>query len=105
MCSSDLYQAPNETVITVVCERGTVRFEGHLARWSWMTEPGNAWQIESAFEGDRDRLFVIQAEAFLDYLDGKRDPACSLDDGLQTLRVNLAALQSVDHPGWIEVRG
>ncbi|MFM2097339.1 MAG: putative oxidoreductase YdgJ [Planctomycetota bacterium] len=99
------YQAPNETIITVVCERGTVRFEGHLARWSWMTEPGNAWQFAPAFEGDRDRLFVVQAEAFLDYLDGKRAPACSLEDGLQTLRVNLATLQSVDRAGWIEVRG
>lgn len=97
------YQAPNETTFTVVCERGTVRFEGHLAQWSWMTEPGNAWHVEPPFAGDRDRLFVIQAEAFLDFLDDKRGPACSLAEGLQTLRVNLAVLRAVDHPGWTDL--
>ncbi len=34
------YQAPNEATLTVVCQRGTARFESHRQRWGWMTEPG-----------------------------------------------------------------
>ena len=37
---------------------------------------------------------------FLDAVEQQGDVACSLEAGLQTLRVNLAALQSVEHSGW-----
>ena len=38
--SLNQHQAPNETSITVICERGTVRFEVHENRWRWMTPAG-----------------------------------------------------------------
>ena len=40
------HQAPNETTLTVVCERGTARCEFHANRWRWMTEPGGNWHDE-----------------------------------------------------------
>jgi hypothetical protein len=33
-------------------------------------------------------------------LEGRASPACSLEDGIQTLRVNLAVLASVEQGGW-----
>jgi predicted dehydrogenase len=103
--SLNQHQAPNEVTLTVVCEHGTVRFESHLHRWRWMTSPGGAWHDEAIAPLERDTLFAVQAGAFLDVVEGQGVPACSLDEGVQTLRVNLAALASVEGGGWQTVEG
>lgn len=70
-----------------------------------MTTPGDVWHDEAIADLGRDALFVAQAGAFLDAVEGPGGPACSLDEGLQTLRVNLAALASVETRGWQMVEG
>jgi predicted dehydrogenase len=94
------HQAPNEFSITVVCEHGTLRGEFHEHRWRWMTRPEESWHDEKIGPLERDTMFVAQAKAFLDAIEGKAAPPCSLEEGLQTLRVNLAALASVDRGSW-----
>jgi predicted dehydrogenase len=98
------HQAPNESMITVVCTGGTLRLETRLNRWTWMTEPCGAWQ-EQAFElPNQDDWFIRQEHAFLDHVEGKSPPLCSLAEGWQTLRVNRAALSSMDDGGaWRDV--
>jgi predicted dehydrogenase len=98
--SLNQHQAPNETSITVICERGTARFEVHNSRWRWMASPGGEWQEGLAQPLQRDELFTRQANFFLDAVEGKQPPTCSLQDGVQTLRVNLAALKSVETGTW-----
>lgn len=98
--SLNQHQAPNEFTLTVVCERGTIRWESHLNRLSWLTAPGADWQEERIAPLERDTLFVQQADQFLTAIEQRTPPACSLTDGLQTLRVNLAALASADGGGW-----
>jgi predicted dehydrogenase len=98
--SLNQYQAPNETAITVIGTRGTARFEYHESRWRWMTEPGGAWTDEAIPPLERDTLFVRQAGAFLDAVEGAGGPACSLAAARQTLEVNLAILRSADGGGW-----
>ena len=100
--SLNQHQAPNETLLTIVCERGTIRYEGHRNRWLSCSEPGADWTVEEEFSLERDDLFIRQANAFLDQLDGTAPAACPLADGMQTLRVNLAALKSADSGIWIE---
>jgi predicted dehydrogenase len=98
------HQAPNETTFTVICERGTARFEAHNRRWCWMIAPDTTWQEESLPALERDELFVRQAHAFLDAVEGKGAPLCTLAEGERTLRVNLAALSSADElSGWVRV--
>jgi predicted dehydrogenase len=94
------HQAPNETTITVVCSRGTARFEYHNTRWRFTTRPEEGWTDSSNLTLERDVLFVRQANGFLDAVEGKSQPACSLAEGIQTLRVNLAILRSADERGW-----
>jgi predicted dehydrogenase len=97
------HQAPNEMTVTVVCERGALRFEMHHQRWAWMAEPGGEWNVETAEIVERDDWFIRQEHAFLDTLEGKSAPLCSLHEGYQTLKVNLAALASADNEtGWLE---
>ncbi len=86
-----------------MCERGTVRFEFHNNRWLSCAEPGADWVVEQQFPIERDDLFIRQAEMFLDQLDNNADPACSLDEALQTLRVNMSALRSVKSGAWENV--
>ena len=98
--SINQHQAPNEMTITVVCEQGTARFENHRYRWRWMIRPDEPWYDEPYEPLARDALFVDQANAFLDAFEGRAAPLCSLEEGLQTLRVNLAALASVEQRTW-----
>jgi predicted dehydrogenase len=96
----NLHQAPFELSITVVCERGTARFEYHRQLWRWMTEPGGEWTSEDTQPLERDTLFTTQANAFLDALGGA-SPLCPLDEGVATLRTNLAVLRSAESHKWI----
>ena len=97
------YQAPHESTVTVVCQGGTCRAELHRNAWSWMTEPGGVWHEESLGALDRDELFIRQANAFLDVVEGRAEPACSLDEAYHTLRVCEAAMRSVETRTWQEV--
>lgn len=99
----NLYQHPNESHITVVCQGGTLRFELQQKRWRCMTEPEGPWEEHVHELKDRDAWYVEHARAFLDALEGTAEPLCSLDDGIQTLRVNLAALKSVETQSWQQV--
>lgn len=98
--SLNQYQAPNEMVIKVVCTAGTVQFESHASRWRWMTTPDVPWHDEPHQPLTRDAPFMSQAHRFLDVIEGKATPLCSLDEGVQSLRVNLAALESIRSQSW-----
>ena len=98
--SLNQHQAPPETTITVICQRGTTRFEYHDCRWRWSAKPGGEWHDEPASPLERDTLFIRQAEAFLGAMDGGNQPLCSLAEAVQTLRVNLAILASAEMREW-----
>ena len=97
------HQAPNENTITVMCERGTARFELHQSRWLSCVEPGEEWVIQEQFSLERDDLFIRQANAALDMVAGIVPPLCTVEEGLQTLKVSLAILRGADAPRWHEV--
>jgi len=103
--SLNQHQAPNEFVITVVCEQGTCRGELHRGRWAWMTRPDTPWQEESFTGLERDHFFVAQANAFLDAIDGQAEPTCTLREAVRTLRTNLAVLASVEDGTRKEIEG
>ena len=93
------HQAPNELQMTVVCENGTVRYEPLKHQWGWCDEPNGPWHIDTADLKERDDWFTHQAHAWLDVIENKQTPRCTLEQAAQTLRVNLAALRSVRHQG------
>lgn len=97
--SSNQHQAPNETSITVICENGTVRFDYQRNRWGWLKEPEGEWEFEE-FTIGRDDLFTNQANAFLDAIEGKAEPACTITEAEHTLITCLAILKSSQQPPW-----
>ena len=99
------HQSPNESCVTVNCEMGTLRWEPYKNSWRWMDKPISGWHVEPAIIQERDDQFVRQENSFLDVLEEKQPPLCSLEEGIQTLRVNLAALKSADNQGvWQDVQ-
>lgn len=101
--SLNQYQAPNETSFTIVCESGTLRCQLHCARWEWQISPEDHWNEGGQYPLERDEMFVRQANMFLDAIEQKRRPLCTLNEGIQTLRANLAILQSVDDRSWQKI--
>lgn len=98
--SLNQFQAPNELALQVNGTEGSCRYEPNAARWRWMRHGDEEWHTETCGELDRDSGFIAQAEAFLDCIDGVRDrPLCTVEEGAQTLRVNLAALRSAADEG------
>jgi predicted dehydrogenase len=101
----NLYQAPNESTITIVCEKGTLRLEVHEKRWRCMTEVEGPWTDEAFDLPERDSWYTLNANAILDALDGIAPPRCTLEEGIQTLRVNLAALRAAETRTWQDTKG
>ena len=101
--SLNLYQHPNEVVMTVVCGQGTLRAEYAKSRWSWMTEPNGTWNHEPVDVPERDTIYRIQNAALLDAIEGRGAVLCPLEDAIRTLRVNLASHRSAAETNWQEV--
>jgi predicted dehydrogenase len=99
--SLNQHQAPNEMTLTVICEQGVARFESHHCRWRSMQTPGDEWQDHSLGSLQRDELFIRQAHSFLDAVEGKAPPLCSLDEAVATLKTNLAILKSAEQGTWV----
>lgn len=93
------HQPANELTVTIVCERGQVRFEGHRSRWSWLTEVDGTWR-EEACVLDRDTLFRRQADAFLNAVELDSAPLCTIAEGRATVETVLAILSSLESQKW-----
>lgn len=92
--SMSQFQAPNETTFLIHCQHGSVKIELHERRWGFMKhgDPGWTWHQTPLLE--RDDLFIAQANAFLDGMEGGDTPLCTFEEAVQTLNFNHAALQS-----------
>jgi len=99
------FQAPNEMMMNIHCEGGSVRIEGHERRWSVFRRGTDAWEHHQTAPQERDDLFVAQAKAFLDGLHGKPTVLATLDEAVQTLKFNLAALESARSGRAVEISG
>jgi len=89
------FQAQNENTILINCERGTVKLEVHHQRWGVMRHGETAWAWHQTPPAERDDMFIAQANAFLDGMEGRATPLCTFEEAVQTLRFNQAALRSV----------
>jgi predicted dehydrogenase len=99
----NMYEASNELMLTVTCEAGTVQCDFKRVRWSWVSEPAGPWNHQPVELPERDTLYTAQATGFLDSIDGKARPLCTLEEGIDTLRTNLASLKSSDLGEWQQI--
>jgi len=94
--SLNQYQPANEVNWSIVCEGGLVRIEVGNSRWMWQDDPAADWNVISLPPPERDAMYIAQAAGFLDAVEGCGESRCSLGEGIQTLKVNLAVLRDID---------
>lgn len=90
------FQAPNETTLLIHCERGSVKIESRHQRWGLLRHGDADWTWHETPPLERDEIFIAQANAFLDGMEGRATPLATFEEGVQTLKFNQAALQSAD---------
>ena len=88
------FQAHNESTITLNGTQGSARFEMHTQRLGLFPHGGSEWTWTDYSLEKYDQVFIQQAVYFLAAISGQDTPLATLDDALQTLKVNLAALES-----------
>lgn len=89
------FQHPNEATFALHYEGGSVKAEIHASRVGLFRKGDTDWTWHTAPVEERDGPFLRQAAAFLAATAGTKTPLSTLDEAIQTLRVNLAALESV----------
>lgn len=99
------HQFPNETRLTVVCEKAVLRGELHRNRLRVMTKPDGDWSDHEWPDWERDRGFIAQAHAFLDAMEGKPSTiACRLEEAVSLVSCQEALLDSGDGAcGWRQI--
>ncbi len=102
--SLNQFQSPNETTIQFNAAGGSVRIEFNPPRWGFFGEKDLAWTWHDSPPIERDALFIAQANAFMDQIEGQPARLCTVAAAAETLRFNLAALASADTSRRVSVR-
>ena len=95
------HQYPNESIFTLVCERGTLRLELCANRLRIMDRPDGEWEDEISNAFQRDNIFVSQANSFLDAIEGQPSISCTIDEAKHTIGCQMALLEEANQlPRW-----
>ena len=90
------FQAPNEVTFDIHGENGSLKIEGHRRRWGILLRGDGDWTWHETPPLERDDLFIAQAQAFLDGVEGKATALSTFEEAVQTLKFNQAALRSAN---------
>lgn len=101
--SLNQFQRPNENLMEFHATDGSVRIELHRNRWGVFRPDSIDWEWHQEALVERDSHFTKQAQRFMDLIEGRPAPLCSLSAAVQSLRFNLSALASAD-AGGVRVR-
>jgi len=94
-----LFQRDTTAGLQLIGDKGTIRMAGGADRLRIFSDEKDCWLDGDATPLDRDDLFMAQAQHFVDCIQGRAAPRCTIEDGERTLRTVLAALESVDGDG------
>jgi predicted dehydrogenase len=90
----DYCQRPPAHFLEIIGEQGTLRWN-HSSGVALYQADKPGWQeipLSSGFE--RNQLFTAEMHHFIGVIEGREQPRCTLEDGLQALRLALAAQKS-----------
>ncbi|RPJ27865.1 MAG: gfo/Idh/MocA family oxidoreductase [Chloroflexi bacterium] len=111
------FQRPPVHRLEIVGTEGTLRWDNsdgmlHLSKFpasfgSYSDDPpASVMETFSPPVGfERNQLFVAQTRHFIETVRGESEPACTLDDGIQALRLALAAYKSQETGCIVKVMG
>ena len=94
--SINQFRCLSDNSIELHGEDGSVRILIHESRWDSIKRGEAEWTRHEIAPEERDWVFITQASAFLDMVEEKESILCTLEEAIQTLKFNLAALKSAD---------
>lgn len=101
----DYNQRPPSHYLEIVGTHGTVRWDNRentvrlyrADRDQVADEPEDRWEMYTVAEGfERNDMFLAEMQHFLAVLKQGTEPLCSLEDGIKTLELALAARRSAE---------
>jgi predicted dehydrogenase len=100
----DYVQRPPRHDLEIVCTGGTLRWDNADGTLRVFEAASGDWQQYTPPEGfERNDLFLEEMRHFLALARGEVEPACTLEDGIQALKLALAALKSASEGRLIEL--
>ena len=91
----DYWSQPTRHHVEISCTDGMIQWDyitGELRVWEKL---GAAWKQEVfPSMGERDDLFRAEARHFLEMIEGRAHPACTLQDGIEVVRICSAIERS-----------
>jgi predicted dehydrogenase len=98
----DYNQRPPRHQVEVVCTKGTMRWDQAGEGLEVYSADAKEWKRYPLPEGfERDDLFRAQMAHFIEVVEGKAEPVCTLADGVRVLEMALAAHRSAEEEGII----
>jgi predicted dehydrogenase len=92
----DYNQRPAQHRLEIVGSRGSILWDQAEAAASLWSDTTGEWKVIPPPAGfERNTLFRDEMRHFLDLIEGKTEPVCSLEDGIRALEIALA----VKHTG------
>ncbi len=80
----DLYGRPHEKFIRFVGDGGTLMWSAEPNRIAIGHESGQVWK-EERFDCERNDMFVAVAREFVDVVEGRAPPSCTLGEGARVM--------------------
>jgi predicted dehydrogenase len=91
----DYVQQPGIHELEIVGTRGMIRWQNNSGEASLYRAANAAWENVPTPPGfERNHLFIAEAAAFVDLVQGKAATPCSLADGRKALEIVLSVLES-----------
>jgi predicted dehydrogenase len=100
----DYIQRPPKHNLEIIGSHGSIRWDNADGETALFSADYKQWERFPSPEGfERNQLFLAQMEHFLEVIHKKTTPLCGLDDGIQALRLALAAHRSQDQGALIHL--
>jgi predicted dehydrogenase len=97
----DLYGRPHRREMTIVGEEGTLHWTMDPNRVRFGNATADEWQ-DAEYSCSRNDMFMAAVQEFLDIVDRRTEPSCTIRDGVQVMRI-LEAMRSSSRSGSVVV--
>ena len=94
-----IFQRDTNLRLQIIGEAGTLETRHDSPAVRIYRDAESQWTSGKARQVERDDVFRNQAQHFIDCIEGRATPRCSVEEAEQTLRTVLAALESSDGDG------
>lgn len=94
-----LFQRDSVNQFQIIADGGTIDLSGAAVRAQVFSSDTGKWKQGREEVVERDDIFLLQSQHFIDCIRGDAVPRCSVEEAEQTLRTVLAACESSDTDG------